>query len=249
MGYFVSKFDRIATDSTMRNIIGQKKSSFSFDEIMAQKKILLVDLAKGKLGEENSNFIGLLLVPRILTAALRRHQLKGDFPNFFLHVDEFQNFATPDFATILSEARKYKLNLTVAHQFIDQLTDDIKTAIFGNVGTTCAFRVGIDDAEYLETQFEPTFTKQDLVNLPVGNAYMRLLVKGQPSPPFSLFVDWNDLTSVPKNPALAQEIKELSRLKYGTPVEEVEHFINQRLEEDALPELPPETSPFSKLPF
>ncbi len=141
------------------------------------------------------------------------------------------------------------MNLTVAHQFIDQLPDDIKTAIFGNVGTTCAFRVGIDDAEYLETQFEPTFTKQDLVNLPVGNAYMRLLVKGQPSPPFSLFVDWNDLTSVPRDPALAQEIRELSRLKYGTPVEEVEHFINQRLEEDALPELPPETSPFSKLPF
>lgn len=249
MGYFVSKFDRITTDNTMRNIIGQKKSSFNFDDIMAQKKILLVDLAKGKLGEENSNFLGLLLVPRILTAALRRHQLKGDFPNFFLHVDEFQNFATPDFATILSEARKYKLNLTVAHQFINQLTDDIKTAIFGNVGTTCAFRVGIDDAEYLETQFEPTFTKQDLVNLPVGNAYMRLLVKGQPSPPFSLFIDWNDLTSVPRDPALAQEIRELSRLKYGTPVEEVEHFINQRLEEDALPELPPETSPFSKLPF
>ncbi len=249
MGYFVSKFDRITTDNTMRNIIGQKKSSFNFDDIMAQKKILLVDLAKGKLGEENSNFLGLLLVPRILTAALRRHQLKGDFPNFFLHVDEFQNFATPDFATILSEARKYKLNLTVAHQFINQLTDDIKTAIFGNVGTTCAFRVGIDDAEYLETQFEPTFTKQDLVNLPVGNAYMRLLVKGQPSPPFSLFIDWNDLTSVPKDPALAQEIRELSRLKYGTPVQEVEHFINQRLEEDALPELPPENSPFSKLPF
>ncbi|MBW6441724.1 TraM recognition domain-containing protein [Patescibacteria group bacterium] len=249
MGYFVSKFDRITTDSTMRNIIGQKKSSFNFDDVMAQKKILLVDLAKGKLGEENSNFLGLLLIPRILTAALRRHQIQGGFPNFFLHVDEFQNFATPDFATILSEARKYKLNLTVAHQFIDQLTDEIKTAIFGNVGTTCAFRVGIDDAEYLETQFEPTFTKQDLSNLPVGNAYIRLLVKGQPSPPFSLFIDWNDLTSVPTNPQLAQEIKELSRLKYGTPVEEVEEFINQRLQEDVIPELPPDKSPFSKLPF
>lgn len=249
MGYFVSKFDRITTDNTMRNIIGQKKSSINFDEIMAQKKILLVDLAKGKLGEENSNFLGLLLVPRILTSALRRHQLKEDFPNFFLHVDEFQNFATPDFATILSEARKYKLNLTVAHQFINQLPEDIKTAIFGNVGTTCAFRVGVDDAEYLETQFEPTFTKQDLSNLPVGNAYLRLLVKGQPSPPFSLFIDWKDLTSVPRNPELAEEIRELSRLKYGTPVQEVEAFINQRLEEDVLPELPPEKSPFSKLPF
>jgi len=250
MGYFVSKFDRITTDNTMRNIIGQKKSSFNFDDIMSQKKILLVDLAKGKLGEENSNFIGLLLIPRILSAALRRHQLSGDFPNFFLHVDEFQNFATPDFATILSEARKYKLNLTVAHQFINQLTDEIKTAIFGNVGTTCAFRVGIDDAEYLETQFEPTFTKQDLSSLPVGNAYMRLLVKGQPSPPFSLFIDKkNDLDSVKRDPAVAREIRELSRLKYGTPVEEVEEFINRRLQEDTLPDLPPETSPFSKLPF
>jgi type IV secretory pathway TraG/TraD family ATPase VirD4 len=132
MGYFVSKFDRMTTDKTMRNIIGQSKSSFNFDDVMAQKKILLVDLAKGKIGEENSNFIGLLFVPRILSAALRRHKLKGDFPNFFLFVDEFQNFATPDFATILSEARKYKLNLTVAHQFIKQMPDDIKDAIFGN---------------------------------------------------------------------------------------------------------------------
>ena len=232
MGYFASKFDRITTDSTMRNIIGQKKSSFNFDDIMAEKKILLVDLAKGKLGEENSNFLGLLLVPRILTAALRRHQLKEDFPNFFLHVDEFQNFATPDFATILSEARKYKLNLTVTHQFISQLPEDIKKAIFGNVGTICAFRVGIDDAEYLETQFEPTFTKQDLINLPVGNAYMRLLVKGQPTPPFSLFVDWDDLTSIKKDPQLAREIREMSGQKYGTPVKEVEEFINKRFEDD-----------------
>jgi len=248
MGYFVSKFDRITTDKTMRNIIGQKKSSFDLDEVMAQKKILLVDLAKGKLGEENSNFLGLLLVPRILTAALRRQQLKEDYPNFFLHVDEFQNFATPDFATILSEARKYKLNLTIAHQFISQLTDDIKTAVFGNVGTMCAFRVGVDDAEYLETQFAPTFTKQDLGNLPVGNAYMKLLVNGHPSPPFSLFIDWNDLTSVKRDPALAEEIKELSRLKYGTPVEEVEEFINKRLSEDS----PRDTNgniDFKKFPF
>lgn len=249
MGYFVSKFDRITTDTTMRNIIGQKKSSFNFDDIMAQKKILLVDLAKGKLGEENSNFIGLLLIPRILSAALRRHQLAGDFPNFFLHVDEFQNFATPDFATILSEARKYKLNLTVAHQFISQLTDEIKTAIFGNVGTMCSFRVGIDDAEYLETQFAPTFTKQDLANLPVGNAYMRLLVRGQPTPPFSFFVDKKDVLAVERNQQLAQEIRDLSRRKYGTPVQEVEEFINKRLEEEIQQKPPLQDSPFSKLPF
>ncbi len=250
MGYFASKFDRITVDKTMRDIIGQKKSSIDFDKIMAERKILLVDLAKGKIGEENSNFLGLLLVPRILTAALRRQKLKGDFPNFFLHVDEFQNFATPDFATILSEARKYKLNLTVAHQFIEQLPEDIKTAVFGNVGTMCVFRVGLDDAEYLETQFEPTFTKHDLSNLRVGNAYIKLLVKGQPTPPFSLFVDWDDLTSVKMDPQLAEEIKELSRLRYGTPIEEVEEFIKSRLDPDPVLNLKDSAdSPFSKLPF
>jgi hypothetical protein len=232
MGYFVSKFDRITTDKTMRNIIGQPKSSFNFDQVMDEKKILLVDLAKGKIGEENSNFIGLLFVPRILAAALRRHKLHGDFPNFFLYVDEFQNFATPDFATILSEARKYKLNLTVAHQFIAQLEDPIKDAVFGNVGTICAFRVGVDDAEFLEPQFAPTFTKQDLSNLPTGNAYMRLLVKGQPSPPFSLWIDWKDITADKMVPEVAAKIREMSRLKYGTPVQEVEEFINKRLSDD-----------------
>ena len=229
MGYFVSKFDRITTDKTMRNIIGQPKSSFNFDQVMAEKKILLVDLAKGKLGEENSNFIGLLFVPRILAAALRRHKLQGDFPHFFLYVDEFQNFATPDFATILSEARKYRLDLVVAHQFIQQLEDDIKDSVFGNVGTICAFRVGVDDAEYLEPQFAPTFTKQDLSNLPTGNAYMRLLVRGQPSPPFSLWVDYNEILAIKKDPEVAKKIREMSRLKYGTPVKEVEEFINRRL--------------------
>jgi len=247
MGYFVSKFDRFLTDKTMRNIIGQSKSSFNFDDVMAQKKILLIDLAKGKIGEENSNFIGLLFVPRILAAALKRHKIKGDFPNFFLFVDEFQNFATPDFATILSEARKYKLNLTVVHQFIQQLTDEIKDAIFGNVGTICAFRVGVDDAEYLEPQFQPNFTKQDLSNLPVGNAYMRLLVKGQPTPPFSLFIDWDEISSPKKDPKTAQQIRELSRNKYGVPVEEVEAAINKRLALDEPKE--PVKNPLDKFPF
>lgn len=247
MGYFVSKFDRFLTDKTMRNIIGQSKSSFNFDDVMSQKKILLIDLAKGKIGEENSNFIGLLFVPRILAAALKRHKIKGDFPNFFLFVDEFQNFATPDFATILSEARKYKLNLTVVHQFIQQLTDEIKDAIFGNVGTICAFRVGVDDAEYLEPQFQPNFTKQDLSNLPVGNAYMRLLVKGQPTPPFSLFIDWDEISSPKKDPETAQQIRELSRNKYGVPVKEVEAAINKRLALDEPKE--PVKNPLDKFPF
>lgn len=253
MGYIVSKFDRFITDKTMRSILGQHKSSFNIADVMAQKKILLVDLAKGKIGEENSNFIGLLLVPRILSAALSRHQLVvtgQDFPPFYLYVDEFQNFATPDFATILSEARKYKLNLTVAHQFIAQLDEQIKDAIFGNVGTTCVFRVGAEDAEFLEQQFQPKFTKSDLINLPVGNCYVRLLVNGQPTAPFSMHVDWNELTAVTKNTQFAQELKEESRMKYGVPAEEVEEYVKERAGYNDQPELPP-LPDFSKakLPF
>lgn len=229
VGYFVSKFDRFVTEKVMRNIIGQPKSALNFPKIMAEKKILLVDLSKGKIGEENSNFLGLILVPRILSAAMARHTLIGkeDFPDFYLYVDEFQNFATPDFATILSEARKYKLNLIVANQFIAQLTDDIKNAVFGNVGTTMAFRVGADDAEYLETQFAP-FTKADLINNTVGNYYMKLLVNGQPTPPFSVNINWEEIQAVKKYPGVDERLREMSRMKYGVPVEEVDKYINLR---------------------
>ncbi len=242
LGYIVSKFDRIVTEKFMRNIISQPKSSINFQDVMAEKKILLVDLSKGKIGEENSNFLGLLLVPRILMAALSRATLLGkeDFPDFYLYVDEFQNFATPDFATILSEARKYKLDLTVANQFIAQLSDEIKTAIFGNVGTMVSFRVGLDDSEYLASQFEPVFDKNDLINLSMGNAYMRLLVKGQPSTPFSMNIAWdfekNDLSSryvdVQPSQEIANRIREYSRMRYGRPVQEVEAYINSRLAPD-----------------
>ena len=230
MGYFVSKFDRFVTEKIMRNIVGQPKSAFDLHEVMAQKKILLVDLAKGKIGEENSNFLGLMLVPRILAAAFARHKYLGkeDFPNFYLYVDEFQNFATPDFATILSEARKYKLSLTVAHQFVAQLDEKIKDAIFGNVGSKIIFRVGAEDAEYLEPYFTPRFTKEDLVKLPVGSCYVQLLVDGQPTPPFSMAVKMDDLKAVPKDPSVAQKIREMSSLKHGTPIKEVEEYINLR---------------------
>jgi hypothetical protein len=193
------------------------------------------------------------MVPRILSAALGRASLLGkeDFPDFYLYVDEFQNFATPDFATILSEARKYKLNLTVAHQFIAQLTDEIKDAVFGNVGTITSFRVGSDDGEFLETQFQPVFTKSDLSNLPIGNCYMKLLVNGQPTIPFSMTVDWDMITNTPKDPNIAAEIRQMSRMKYGKPIEEVEAFIASRIE-SAEPETP--TPKFDdlakgKLPF
>jgi len=226
MGYFVSKFDRFVTERTMRNIIGQSRSSCDLTQVMQQKKILLVDLSKGKIGEENSNFLGLLLVPRILSAAMARGT--GEVPDFYLYVDEFQNFATDSFETILSEARKYKLDLTVANQFIAQIEDDIKNAVFGNVGTLAAFRVGSDDAEYLAHQFEPIFKKEDLINNPVGQAYMRLLINGSPSHPFSLVTDWARIKDVPRNPEVARRIVEYSRMAYGRDVQQVEADINNR---------------------
>lgn len=226
MGYFVSKFDRFVTERTMRNIIGQSKSSFDLTQVMQQKKILLVDLGKGKIGEENSNFLGLLLVPRILAAAMARGT--ENIPDFYLYVDEFQNFATDAFETILSEARKYKLDLTVANQFISQIEEDIRNAVFGNVGTLAAFRVGVDDAEYLTTQFEPIFKKEDLINNPVGQAYMKLLINGSPTHPFSLVTDWKRIQAAPKNEEVARRIVEFSRMTYGRDVHQVEAEINQR---------------------
>jgi hypothetical protein len=253
MGYFVSKFDRFVTEKLMRNIIGQPKSAINFSEVMEQKKILLVDLSKGKIGEENSNFLGLILVPRILTAALARHKMLGkqEFPNFYLYVDEFQNFATPDFATILSEARKYKLNLTVAHQFIAQLQDEIKNAIFGNVGTMTIFRVGGDDAEALEPYFTPTFTKTDLASLPIGNCYTRVLVDGQPTQPFSMKIDWDAITNTKRDKSTAERIREASRMTYGKPLKEVEEYINEKMgfNEPTEEKIDNPFKPASKLPF
>ncbi len=250
MGYFVSKFDRFVTEKLMRNIIGQPKSAINFQKIMAEKKILLINLSKGKIGEENSTFLGLLLVPKLLQAALSRAKIIGKeaFPDFFLYVDEFQNFATPDFATILSEARKYKLNLTVAHQFIAQLPQEIKDAVFGNVGSMGVFRISPEDAEFVLPQFEPTFSVNDIIRNPVGNCYLKLLIDGYPSPPFSLKVDWEKITSMPKSKERAAQIVEISRNKYGVPRPEVEAFINER---SGLNEPPPAPKPDPKklVPF
>lgn len=250
MGYFVSKFDRLVTDRTMRNILGQPKSAFSFPDVMQNRKILLIDLSKGKIGEENSNFLGLLIVPRILQAALARASKLGkeEFPDFYLYVDEFQNFATSHFATILSEARKYKLNLIVAHQFISQLTDEIKEAVFGNVGTMAVFRIGAEDAEFMEGQFEPIFTQSDLINLPVGNYYTRLLINGHPSSPFSMKVDWDMVNkqNEQKSAEIAQRIRERCRNTYGIDIQELESYINERMglnEEEEAPK------PKRRIPF
>ncbi len=250
MGYFVSKFDRFVTDVTMRNILGQPKSAINFPKIMVERKILLVDLSKGKIGEENSNFLGLLLVPRILQAALGRASKLGreEFPHFYLYVDEFQNFATSDFATILSEARKYKLNLIVAHQFISQLTDEIREAVFGNVGTMAVFRVGSEDGEFLENQFQPKLTQSDLINLPVGNYYTKLLAEGHPTAPFSMKVDWEmvNIANDNKSSVVAERIREHSRMKYGVDRKEVEEYIDRR---SGIEEKPSSPKSRKRIPF
>ena len=230
LDYIVSKFGRFVTNKMIRNIIGQSQSSFSFRNIMDEGKILLINLAKGEIGEENSNFLGLVLVPRILMAAMSRQDVPEDQRrDFFLYVDEFQNFATPDFAQILSEARKYKLNLCVANQFIGQVEEEVKNAVFGNVGTIIAFRVGVTDASYLAHEFTPTFGEDDLLNIERYHAYIKTIVHNEPVPPFSM-----DLTKdiaaqkAAENQRVAEIVKEMSRLKFGRDERLVEAEMTRR---------------------
>lgn len=229
LSYFVSKFDRFVSDITLRNIIGQSTSSFNFADVINTKKILLINLSKGTLGEENSAFLGTLIIPRLMIAAMQRASIaETERKDFYLYVDEFQNFATPDFVEILSEARKYRLNLTVANQYISQIRNDIKDAIFGNVGTVGAFRVGIDDAAYLAQHFKPAFNEFDLINNGIGNLYIKLLIKGKPSQPFSVALDWKETQAIASHPEMSLRIKELSREKYGRPRDQVESEIIRR---------------------
>jgi len=191
---------------------------------------LLVNLSKGKIGEENSSFLGLILIPKLLVAAMSRQDIPQEQrQNFYLYVDEFQNFATPDFAQILSEARKYRLNLIVANQFTGQMQDEVKNAVFGNVGTIVSFRVGVTDANYLQHEFQPVFNEGDLINVDRFNAYVRTVVRGEPVSPFS--VDMTRDMSKEKamsNPRIAELIKELSRLKYAKEERQVSAEISTR---------------------
>jgi hypothetical protein len=230
LDYIVSKFGRFVTNKLMRNIIGQSESAFDFRKVMDDGKILLINLAKGKVGEENSNFLGLILVPRILISAMSRQDMPEDKRrDFYLYVDEFQNFATPDFAQILSEARKYRLNLTVANQFIGQMDEEVKNAVFGNVGTLVSFRVGVTDANYLQHEYQPTFNETDLINIDKYNAYVKTIVGNEPVKPFSVDMtkDMKAL-AVDRNPKVAEALIQLSRLKYGRSKELVEAEITQR---------------------
>lgn len=232
LDYIVSKFGRFVTNKMMRNIIGQSKSAFDFRKVMDDGKILLINLSKGKIGEENSTFLGLLIVPKILAAAMSR----VDTPiekrrEFFLYVDEFQNFATPDFATILSEARKYKLALTVANQFIGQMDEEVKNAVFGNVGTMMALRTGVTDASFLQREYQPVFNENDIVNQERFHAYMKTIVNNEPVAPFSVDLTKDYAKHMAEKEAgekVAQAIIQLSRLKYGKPIDIVEAEISQR---------------------
>lgn len=230
LDYTVSKFGRFVTNKLIRNIIGQSQSSFDMRKVMDEGKILLINLAKGPLGEENSNFLGLIIVPRLLMGAMSRANVPmNERRDFYFYVDEFQNFATPDFAVILSEARKYRLGLTVANQFIGQVEEEVKNAVFGNVGTIVAFRVGVTDANYLQHEFTPTFGEDDLLNVERYHAYCKTIVNNEPVPPFSMDMS-KDMSKqkAEENPRIAEIIKEMSRLRYGRDAKLVEAEIARR---------------------
>jgi len=230
LDYIVSKFGRFVTNKMMRNIIGQSQSAFDFRDVMDNRKILLINLAKGRIGEENSNFLGLILVPKILIAAMSRQDIpEKQREDFYLYVDEFQNFATADFAQILSEARKYRLNLAVANQFIGQVEEEVKNAVFGNVGSLITFRVGVTDANYLQHEFQPTFSEADLTNIEKYHVYIKTIVNNEPMVPFSMDLT-KDIQAIDKlrNSKVSQMIKQLSRLKFGKDRDIVEAEISQR---------------------
>ncbi len=223
--YITNKFDVFLANDFMRPIIAQEKSAFNFREVMDSKKILLVNLSKGKLGEMNSNLIGLILVGKILMAALSRvDSLDKNLPPFYLYIDEFQNVTTDSISQILSEARKYKLSLNIAHQYIKQIDEGIRDAVFGNVGSMAAFRVGPEDAEFLEKQFAPTFTANDILNLDNYNAYIKMLVDGQPQKPFNI----HTYPPKPGNPQNKEILKKLGAEKFGRPREEIEAEVNRK---------------------
>lgn len=223
--YITSKFDVFTANDFMRPIVGQQASAFNFRELMDDRKILLVNLAKGRLGEINANLIGMIIVGKILMAALSRvDDLSASYAPFFLHMDEFQNITTDSISAILSEARKYKLGLTVAHQFIAQLEEKIRDAVFGNVGSLAAFRVGPEDAEFLEKQFAPVFTAKDLMNIENRQAYLRILANGMPQKPFNIAT----LPPAPRNLAQVETLAEQSYQRYAKPRRQIEMEISAR---------------------
>ncbi len=224
--YITSKLNTFTANDYIRPIIGQTESAFNFRQAMDEGKILIVNLSKGKIGEMNANLLGMIIVGKLLMAAMSRVDMEeSERKDFYLYIDEFQNFTTDSIATILSEARKYKLDLVVAHQFIAQLTDKIRDAVFGNVGSMAVFRVGMTDAEFLEKQFLPTFSKEDLTVTEMGNYYAKLLLQGQPTEPFNI----KAFPPQKGNNELKEAYKSYSSLKYGRLRNEIEEEMVLRL--------------------
>ena len=242
--WFVSKFGAFLSNEMMRNIIGQTKSAFDLRDIMDNKKILLVNLSKGRTGELNSKLLGMIFVMKFQAAAMSRSNIPEDERvDFSLYVDEFQNFSTDSFATIMSEARKYHLNLIVANQFTTQLTPEIRDAVFGNIGTIVTFRIGQNDVESLGKYYQPTFEGDDLLRVPNYNTIVRTLVGGVPTSPFSM-------ATLPPlgnpNPKLFDALKQLSAAKYGRPKAAIEQEVFGRfIIKDTTKPVAPSPSPFA----
>lgn len=234
-----NKIGQFTSNPMIRNIVGQPKSSFDIRDIIDNKKIFIMNLSKGLVGETNANLLGSMLTTRIYLAAMSRADISPremvKAPNFYFYVDEFQSFANSTFANILSEARKYKLNLTIAHQYIEQMEEEVRNAVFGNVGTIVSFRVGPFDAEVLETIFAPQFTATDIVNLGFAQIYLTLMIDGIGSPPFSA------VTLPPIDPAEVSHedrIIAMSRKQYAHSREDVEAAIEKWHEPVRAPEKP-----------
>lgn len=229
--YITSKLTQFIGNDYMRPIIAQQKSAFSFRKAMDEGKILLCDLAKGKIGDMNSDLLGMVIIGKLLGAALSRADMAPeDRKDFYLYIDEFQNYLTEGISIILSEARKYRLSLYIAHQFLGQLAktkqdEEIRDAIFGNIGTIMCYRVGVDDAEVMAKQFAPVFSEYDVMNVPSRTVFIKLLVNNQNPPAFNMFVPQREK---PKNPEIAEAIMELSRLKYGRDRDIIESEILER---------------------
>ncbi len=217
----------------MRNIIGQEKSAFDFIDVMQNEKILLMNLSKGEVGDINSKLLGLIIVSKLQMAALRRQRFaKKERKDFFMYIDEFQNYITDSIESILSEARKYRLSLNMAHQYIAQLEGDdgkskVKDAVFGNVGTIMCYKIGANDAEYMAKEMAPVFTENDLINVDGFKGAIKLSIDNHPSVPFSISVELPWLKK--GDPKVGEAIKQLSRLKYGRDREFIEREIQRRI--------------------
>jgi hypothetical protein len=223
--YITSKTDIFLANDIMRPIIAQPKSSFNFRKMMDEKKIFLANLSKGRLGDQNASLLGLFIVGKITQAALSRADAKaGSLPTFYLYIDEFQNFTTPSISVILSEARKYGLALNIAHQYIKQLDEKIRDAVFGNVGTKMIFRVGVEDAEFLEKTLKPEFVARDIQGQENYTAYLSMLVNGIPSKPF----DVNTQPPPQSDYSIVETLKSKSHQEYGRDREQVEKEIQDR---------------------